>query len=408
MNLSSKKYFTSIFLLFWMLLSIKAQQADDLWQKSLTYKLNSSLKVNNKLSPSKFEVYQLNINLLKNKLKSVAKRNEISSNKGVVLTFPNEDGVLEKFEVLESSIMEENLQKKFPNIRSYIGKSIQNPSSIVRFSIGTSGLHAMFLSNSKNTIYIDPYISNEPSYLVYSSKSLPAATPFECMFDDYNTISNKSAKKISSKAENANDGKLRKFRLAIATTGEYAQFHLANQGINASATTQVKKEAVLSAIITTMARVNGIFERDLALTMELVANNSEIIFLDVATDGLTNNDGSSLMDEGQTVIDNVIGANNYDIGHTFSTGGGGLAQLNSPCTTNKARGETGSNNPIGDPYYIDFVAHEMGHQFGAHHSFNGESGGCEGNGNTGTAVEPGSGSTIMSYAGLCSPVQCGA
>jgi subtilisin-like proprotein convertase family protein len=127
--------------------------------------------------------------------------------------------------------------------------------------------------------------------------------------------------------------------------------------------------------------------------------------LDAATDGFTNDDSNKLIDESQTVIDANIGDANYDIGHTFSTGGGGLAQLNSPCNTGwKARGITGSSSPTGDAYDIDYVAHEMGHQYGSHHTFNGDAGNCAGdNRNLGTAVEPGSGSTIMSYSGLCAP-----
>ncbi|NEW80480.1 MAG: T9SS type A sorting domain-containing protein, partial [Gelidibacter sp.] len=187
-------------------------------------------------------------------------------------------------------------------------------------------------------------------------------------------------------------------------TGEYSQFHLNRQNISPAATDAVKKAAVLSAIVTTMVRVNGIFERDVSLTMKLVDNNTAIIFLDAANDGFTNTNSDLLIDESQTIIDTNIGTANYDIGHTFSTGGGGLAQLSSPCGTGKARGITGSPSPIGDPYDIDYVSHEMGHQYGAHHTFNGDAGNCAGsNRNAGTAVEPGSGSTIMSYSGLCSP-----
>jgi subtilisin-like proprotein convertase family protein len=145
-----------------------------------------------------------------------------------------------------------------------------------------------------------------------------------------------------------------------------------------------------------MTRINGIFERDMSLTMQLIPNNLDIIF--ITSDSFDNNNAGTLINQSQTVIDSFIGSANYDIGHTVSTGGGGLAQLNSPCTGNKARGITGSFSPVGDPFDVDFVAHEMGHQFGATHTQNNN---CQRTNST--AVEPGSASTIMGYAGICSP-----
>ncbi|MDF1518368.1 MAG: M12 family metallo-peptidase, partial [Lutibacter sp.] len=356
--------------------------------------------------PNKFESYELNLNQLKSKLSKAPKRKENLEKSNTVLSFPNEKGILEKYQIFEASILDENLQKQYPNIRSYVGKGIDNPSSVIRFSVTPQGLHAMVLGKAEGTVYIDPTTENGDSYMVYSSKNLPSAEAFECKFDEVNASQKTSATSTVAKAENAGDGKLRTFRLAVATTGEYSKFHLDRQNISPSATDDVKKAAVLSAIVTTMTRVNGIFERDVSLIMVLVPNNTNVIFLDAATDGLSNdNPNNVLLDESQTVIDANIGDANYDIGHTFSTGGGGVAQLNSPCVTNqKARGITGLTSPVGEPFDIDFVSHEMGHQYGAHHTFNSGVGGCaNGNRNDGTAVEPGSGSTIMSYAGICAP-----
>jgi len=401
-----KKQFLLTLSLCLLFFAVSAQNSDELWTKKTDFEKSASKKLVRKSIPKKFEIYQLNINQLKSRINNAPKRKGNLEKSSTILSFPNEKGILEKYQIFEASIMEENLQKQYPNIRSYVGKGIENPGSVIRFSVTPQGLHTMVLGKAEGSVFIDPYTENKDSYIVYSSKNLPSTAPFECKFDEVNTSQKTSASSASAKEDNANDGKLRTFRLAVATTGEYSQFHLNRQGISSTATDAVKKAAVLSAIVTTMTRVNGIFERDVSLTMKLVANNNAIIFLDAATDDLSNdNPNNVLLDESQTVIDANIGNANYDIGHTFSTGGGGVAQLNSPCNTGgKARGITGLTSPVGDQFDIDFVAHEMGHQYGAHHTFNSGVAGCaNGNRNDGTAVEPGSGSTIMSYAGICSP-----
>jgi subtilisin-like proprotein convertase family protein len=226
---------------------------------------------------------------------------------------------------------------------------------------------------------------------------------FACHFqDNHEEIAEQNRTAVENQIL-ATDGVFRQYRLAMACTIEYAAFH-----VNASPAIEVtdvqKKATVLAAMNVTMTRVNGIYERDMSLRMNLVTNNDVIIFID--TDSFSNTNAGQLITQSQTVINNAIGSANYDIGHTVSTGGGGLAGLGVVCnSTNKARGITGSPSPVGDPYDIDYVAHEMGHQFGGPHTFSSNddtAGNCDASNNSSAnSVEPGSGSTIMAYAGIC-------
>jgi hypothetical protein len=192
---------------------------------------------------------------------------------------------------------------------------------------------------------------------------------------------------LKSQAELVAAGEtLKTFRLAMAASGEYTQFHGGTVALG------------LAAIVTVVNRVNQVYEVDLSVSLQLVGNNDEIVYTDITTDPYDNSGND--IDTNQSVLDNIIGSQNYDVGHVVNTGAGGLAALGSVCTSFKAQGITGTNQPTGDPFMIDYVAHELGHQFAGQHSFNGSVASCA-NRSSNDAYEPGSGATIMAYAGIC-------
>ena len=376
------------------LLSFGIQAQSALWNKVSSTETQNRQKTFRKTMPQDYNLFSLNTTALKNQLSQAPAR--FSGNSNVIIELPTNNGELQHFRVYEASAMEPALQAQYPNIRSYAGQGIEDGSAIARFSVGLDGVHVMISSVHYKTIYVDPYTQDKNFYISYNINSLPPdPNGFECL------VENAVGPQPLLEEKNADDGLLRTYRLALACTGEYSQFHLTNQGIGSGEPDPVKKAAVLSAMNTSMTRVNGVYEKDAAVTMVLVANNTDVIYLVAGTDPYTNNNGATMLGQNQTTLDNVIGSANYDIGHVFSTGGGGIAGLRVPCVNGqKARGVTGLTAPIGDFYDIDYVAHEMGHQFGGNHTFNNS---CGNNRNASTAVEPGSGSSIMAYAGICPP-----
>ncbi len=345
--------------------------------------------------------YKLNVKNLKTKLKNSPKRSESRQRKvsDILIDFPVAANKYGQFRVVESNVLNEELAKKYPDIKSYVGVSVENPLKRIYFSVDALGFHGMILDGNKRT-YINPTKNQKDTYYL-AQKSDFKSPDFQCK-----VISNKGAmgskdNKTNTSLKPVDDSQLRTYRLALACTGEYAQFQIAEAGLT-NGTTAQQKAAVLSAMNTTITRVNSVYENDLAITLQLIANDDEIVFLDPDTDGLTNNNSETIInDEIQDLIDAAIGPANYDIGHVFTkttNGGDGIAQVASVCTSTKARGVTGYESPVGDPFDIDYVSHEMGHQFGATHTFNNS---CNSNRSAATSVEPGSGSTIMGYAGIC-------
>jgi hypothetical protein len=317
--------------------------------------------------------------------------------KASVISLPAPDGTATDFYVWKTTMMEEPLQQRYQQIQTFTAVAKNNKNITAKLDFTVNGFHAMIFDGER-TFMIDPYADvSDGYYSVYYKKDYkrPVDQVMNCEIGDEQRVGNLHGNidgTLAGSGQKQYGSTKKSFRLALACTGEYAT------AVGGATPT---KASVLSAMVTSMNRVNGIYERELGVTMILIGNDTAIIYLDPNNDPFTaNNNGNQLLGQNQNNTASVIGNANYDIGHIFSTGGGGVAFLGCVCKNNqKARGVTGSANPVGDAYDVDYVAHEMGHQFAGDHSFNK----CSGTENEETAFEPGSGSTIMAYAGICGP-----
>lgn len=306
----------------------------------------------------------------------------------VVFEMPMPDGTTESFSIYKSVVMHPDLAAQFPQIKTFAGQGINHPEDHIRLDVTPLGFHAMVLS-PRGQVFIDPYSTNTTTdYICYYKKDVVRTTGFTCETDE---VSHDLERTIPAnyQGQRSSGTQLRTYRLALAGTGEY------------TATKGGTVAGGLAGMTTSMNRVNGVYETEVGIRMVIVANNNLLVYTNSATDPYTNGNGSTMLTENINNCNAVIGSANYDIGHVFSTGGGGIAGLGVVCGTSKARGVTGSSNPVGDPFDIDYVAHEMGHQFGGNHTFNSSTGSCSGNRASSAAYEPGSGITIMAYAGIC-------
>lgn len=301
------------------------------------------------------------------------------------LTLPLPDGKEVTFNLQPYDLLPSDLATRYPGILAFKGYDESNPVETGRFDLGPQGFHAMF-SHQGRMVFVDP-LRNGEGYAIYYQQ------------DAHSRLEEEADKVIGSQAKALArqvlvDGNERKrYVIAISAAGEYTQYHGGTV------------EAGLGAIATLLNRVNEVYQRDVAAEFQLASGNDTIIFTDTATDPFNNDDGDidanvTVQQNAQTQAGTKLGP--FDIGHVVNTGGGGLAGLGVLCTAEKSAGMTGSPNPVGDAFFIDYVAHEIGHQFGADHTFNGTTGSCGGgNREASQAWEPGSGSSIMAYAGIC-------
>lgn len=313
----------------------------------------------------------------------------------VLLALPLPDGSSQQFNIQVYSMMEPALAARYPDIHTFKGKGVDDPTSVVRLDWTQRGLNAIILS-TQGTFFIAPYQQGDTThYISYDSRALPPTElnenlPPELLDSPLVQAiwGNDSPAPTEPVALSLSNATLRTYRLAMAATGEYTQFY----GGTVS--------GAMAAITTLVNQTNAVYERELAINFTLVANNNQIIFLDPDTDPYTN-DKWIAVDENPAVLNGIIGLNNYDVGHVIGDFAGGVAYGGACNSTYKARAVSGNTYLLESLVLYTFL-HEVGHQFTAYHTFNADNAGyCIGNRQAPGAYEPGSGSTIMSYVGSC-------
>ena len=377
-------------------------QAGNLWEKiDARYAPAKSVMA---FQPKSYSVYTMNETSLKLQMLSLS----TDPNEAQILQLPMLDGTMRDFKVWQTPMLPEALAAQYPDINTFTAEAVNNRNVTAKIDFTMYGFHAMVFDGD-NTFMVDPYDNFHDGYYMVHLKNDETRTMdqrMKCTFKSKNDESlagesvdfaGKGLPKLAQRT--VNGYQLRTYKLALGCSHQYAQ---AATGLGSPTVAQT-----LAKMTTTMNRVNGVYEREFSVTMVFVSGENSLIFTTTAGDpyGPDDSNPGNLLTDNQTKCDAAIGNANYDIGHVFSTGGGGLALLGVVCEAGfKAQGVTGSTTPTGDGYDIDYVAHEMGHQFGSEHTFNNDNdGSCFSNRSAADAYEPGSGSTIMAYAGICDP-----
>ena len=343
--------------------------------------------------PAAFKLFNVNINPLKQELFTVVGN---ASRHSTVISLPNADGQIEQFEVFEASNFEPALQARFPEIRAFSGKGITDKYATLKLSFSPQGVQTMVFRTDKENEFIEPYSQDHNVYAVFKSQRTPGRLPWSCTTQDQRLASEINGDVINTAGTARSGGDLKTMRLAQSVTAEYSNYF--------GATSASQVALVLAGINATLTRCNGVYEKDLALHLNLVAASTNVIYYNPATDpydAAATGAGGTWNAQLQSTLTSVIGEANYDIGHLFgaSGGGGNAGCIGCVCTDgSKGSGFTSPADaiPAGDNFDIDYVVHEVGHQLGGNHTFS------MSNEGTGVNVEPGSGITIMGYAGITS------
>ena len=344
--------------------------------------------------PTAFKLFDLATNSFRQELFSVVGNN--ANRHSVVISLPTADGQIEQFEVFEASNFEPALQDRFPEIRAFSGRGITDKSASLKLSISPQGIQSMVFRADNENEFIEPYSLDHNVYAVFKSERKSGMMPWSCSTVDQGMVSDINTQINNTGITARSTGDLKTLRLAQSVTAEYSNYF--------GATSASQVGLVLAGINNTLTRCNGVYEKDLAVHLNLIANTTAVIYYTASTDPYdagTTGSGGTWNAQLQSTLTSVIGEANYDIGHLFgASGGGGNAGCIGCICTNGSKGSgftsPGDGIPQGDNFDIDYVVHEVGHQMGGNHTF---SQSLEG---TGVNKEVGSGITIMGYAGITS------
>ncbi|KAH9260991.1 hypothetical protein BASA81_000687 [Batrachochytrium salamandrivorans] len=298
-----------------------------------------------------------------------------------------------------SRLFAPGLQLAFPEVVVRSGTCNNGRVKVfINLHIGVStSLSATFANTSSHSqsLFLD-YAHAQGEYIAYLKRTKQGENVTRgCQYDDNDLYASQKSKQTATLPTSAPSTRLYSsvtLRLAIATNREYSEFAGDTPAL------------VLNSVAAIVSRVNGIYMRELGVYFQLVDNTHQLF----CTLGRSTNCAMLPNDEGEKIIDNAypffqsrgVDDSSYDVGHVLTTGSGGVASLAVMCTLFKAQGTTGMRTPVGDAFSVDYVAHELGHQLNGMHTFQ-DCGNGGANVSPITAVEPGSGSTIMAYAGLC-------
>lgn len=349
------------------------------------------------LDSKNYSVFELNIETLKQQLLNAPHRKDYNAQSNTIIQFPNIDGELEAYRIVETAIFSSEYgANAHPNIKTYLGSRIDDSGTRVRFSVTPLGLKAMISEPGKDIFYVQPVtkVSNG-QYLIYNRKSkIDSSETFECLTEDLDVLSRSASSTLMQR--DANDQLLRTYRIAISTTSQYTGFWDDGNAGNGG-----PQDDAFAQMVSTLNRMNEVFEVDMAISFLLVDTVDDPA-IDLVYSG-SDPYGGNLNGDLQTNLTATVGESDYDIGHLlhFAANNGNAGCIGCVCENGKGSGFSAHSfvDNDGGPYMadffdIDYVPHEVGHQMGANHTYSHFSEG------SGVNAEPGSGTTIMGYAGI--------